>query len=176
MYRWWVCVRRIPKAIKLFNQHSKKSRLSILIERQTIKLLYICSNFRCHSVHHMYSSPFAAAAQHLHPFELFYVATFITCFPWVLNTHCLTYWGWFIVAQSVSYEVHIGYDLPFMPHRWMPFYAGRVKQKWAKNPPNFPTQLLFELSSLFCEWAFCSFLRNFRSSGTWHVSWLFANS
>ncbi|KAI6191278.1 Cholesterol 25-hydroxylase-like protein [Aphelenchoides bicaudatus] len=78
----------------------------------------------CHSVHHMYSSPFAAAAQHLHPFELFYVATFITCFPWVLDTHCMTYWGWFVVAQSVSYEVHIGYDLPFMPHRWLPFYAG----------------------------------------------------
>jgi hypothetical protein len=72
----------------------------------------------------MYSSPFAAAAQHLHPFELFCVATFITCFPWILNTHCLTYWGWFVVAQSVSYEVHIGYDLPFMPHRWLPFYAG----------------------------------------------------
>ncbi|CAJ0584245.1 unnamed protein product, partial [Mesorhabditis spiculigera] len=42
----------------------------------------------CHSVHHMYSSPFAAAAQHLHPFELFFVGTFITgkpltCFePW----------------------------------------------------------------------------------------------
>lgn len=72
----------------------------------------------------MYSSPFAAAAQHLHPFELFFVATFITCIPWILNTHCLTYWGWFIVAQSVSYEVHIGYDFPFFPHRFIPFYAG----------------------------------------------------
>jgi len=78
----------------------------------------------CHSVHHMYSSPFAAAAQHLHPFELFSVATFITCFPWVFNTHLMTYWAWFIIAQSVSYEVHIGYDLPFMPHRFIPFYAG----------------------------------------------------
>ncbi|KAH7703359.1 Protein F35C8.5 [Aphelenchoides avenae] len=78
----------------------------------------------CHSVHHMYSSPFAAAAQHLHPFELFYVATFITTVPWLFPTHCLTYWLWFVVAQSVSYEVHIGYDFPFMLHRFLPFYAG----------------------------------------------------
>ncbi|KAI6227064.1 Cholesterol 25-hydroxylase-like protein [Aphelenchoides besseyi] len=78
----------------------------------------------CHSIHHMYSSPFAAAAQHLHPFELFFVATFITCVPWAFDHHCLTYWAWFVVAQSVSYEVHIGYDFPFMLHRFIPIYAG----------------------------------------------------
>ncbi|KAI1719836.1 fatty acid hydroxylase superfamily domain-containing protein [Ditylenchus destructor] len=78
----------------------------------------------CHSVHHMYSSPFAAAAQHLHPFELFFVGTFITTLPWAFDTHCLTYWLWFVVAQSVSYEVHTGYDFPFMLHRFVPFYAG----------------------------------------------------
>uniref|UniRef100_A0A7E4ZYU8 Fatty acid hydroxylase domain-containing protein n=1 Tax=Panagrellus redivivus TaxID=6233 RepID=A0A7E4ZYU8_PANRE len=78
----------------------------------------------CHSVHHMYSSPFAAAAQHLHPFELFIVATFITTFPWLFTTHCLTYWLWFVIAQSVSYEVHTGYDFPFFLHRFLPFYSG----------------------------------------------------
>lgn len=78
----------------------------------------------CHSVHHAYSSPFAASAQHLHPFELFFTATFITCMPWAFKPHCLTYWVWFIIAQSVSYEVHIGYDFPFMLHRFIPFYAG----------------------------------------------------
>jgi len=78
----------------------------------------------CHSVHHMYSSPFTAAAQHLHPFELFFVATFITCVPWIFNVHCLTYWVWFFVAQSVSYEVHTGYDFPFALHRFLPFYSG----------------------------------------------------
>jgi len=78
----------------------------------------------CHSVHHMYSSPFAAAAQHLHPFELFFVATFITTVPWAFPTHVLTYWTWFVVSQSVSYEVHTGYDFPFALHRFLPFYSG----------------------------------------------------
>ncbi|CAD5227884.1 unnamed protein product [Bursaphelenchus okinawaensis] len=78
----------------------------------------------CHSVHHMYSSPFAAAAQHLHPFELFFTGTFITCCPWPFKPHCLTYWVWFVIAQTVSYEVHLGYDFPFMLHRFLPFYAG----------------------------------------------------
>uniref|UniRef100_A0AC35FDZ8 Fatty acid hydroxylase domain-containing protein n=1 Tax=Panagrolaimus sp. PS1159 TaxID=55785 RepID=A0AC35FDZ8_9BILA len=78
----------------------------------------------CHSVHHMYSSPFTAAAQHLHPFELFLVATFITTFPWLFETHCFTYWTWFLIAQSVSYEVHTGYDFPFFLHNFLPFYSG----------------------------------------------------
>ncbi|CAI4221383.1 unnamed protein product [Auanema sp. JU1783] len=78
----------------------------------------------CHSVHHMYSSPCAAVAQHLHPFELFFVATFITAIPWIFPTHCLTYWVWFLVAQSVSYEVHHGYDFPLALHRLFYFYAG----------------------------------------------------
>uniref|UniRef100_A0A915D6M9 Fatty acid hydroxylase domain-containing protein n=1 Tax=Ditylenchus dipsaci TaxID=166011 RepID=A0A915D6M9_9BILA len=58
------------------------------------------------------------------PFELFFVGTFITVFPWAFKTHCLTYWLWFVVAQSVSYEVHIGYDFPFMLHRFIPIYSG----------------------------------------------------
>ncbi|CAJ0565861.1 unnamed protein product, partial [Mesorhabditis spiculigera] len=73
----------------------------------------------CHSVHHMYSSPFAAAAQHLHPFELFFVVI-----PWVFPTHCLTYYAWFFIAQAVSYEVHLGYDFPFALHRFLFFYSG----------------------------------------------------
>ena len=64
----------------------------------------------CHSVHHMYSSPFAAASQHLHPFELFFIGTMVTIIPWLFDTHPLCYWLWFALAQFVSYEVHIGYD------------------------------------------------------------------
>ncbi|GMT05279.1 hypothetical protein PENTCL1PPCAC_27453 [Pristionchus entomophagus] len=78
----------------------------------------------CHSVHHMYSSPFAAAAQHLHPFELFFVGGFITVIPWIFPTHPLTYWVWFLIAQLVSYEVHMGYDFPFALHRFFKFYSG----------------------------------------------------
>uniref|UniRef100_A0A914WPM9 Fatty acid hydroxylase domain-containing protein n=1 Tax=Plectus sambesii TaxID=2011161 RepID=A0A914WPM9_9BILA len=78
----------------------------------------------CHSVHHMYSSPFTAAAQHLHPFELFVVSLMVTCIPWLFPTHCLTYWAWFFIAQAVSYEVHTGYDFPFALHHFIPIYSG----------------------------------------------------
>ncbi|TKR72899.1 hypothetical protein L596_020285 [Steinernema carpocapsae] len=78
----------------------------------------------CHSVHHEFSSPFAVTAQHLHPFELFFVGGIITTLPWIMDTHPLTYWVWFFVAQSVSYEVHTGYDFPFALHHFVPFYSG----------------------------------------------------
>uniref|UniRef100_A0A1I7XK07 Fatty acid hydroxylase domain-containing protein n=1 Tax=Heterorhabditis bacteriophora TaxID=37862 RepID=A0A1I7XK07_HETBA len=55
---------------------------------------------------------------------LFFVGTFITTIPWIFPTHCLTYWAWFFIAQSVSYEVHIGYDFPFALHRFLFFYSG----------------------------------------------------
>lgn len=63
--------------------------------------------FRCHSVHHEYSSTFAAMAQHLHPFELFVTATIIVTLPWSVNTHPLTYWIWFLIVQNFSYEVNL---------------------------------------------------------------------
>ncbi|CAB3400591.1 unnamed protein product [Caenorhabditis bovis] len=56
--------------------------------------------------------------------KLFFVGSFITTVPWIFKTHCLTYWVWFFVAQSVSYEVHIGYDFPFALHRFFWFYSG----------------------------------------------------
>ncbi|CAJ0953476.1 unnamed protein product, partial [Mesorhabditis belari] len=63
-------------------------------------------------------------AQHLHPFELFFVGTFITAIPWIFPTHCFTYYTWLFIAQAVSYEVHLGYDFPFALHRFLFFYSG----------------------------------------------------
>lgn len=90
----------------------------------------------CHSVHHMYSSPFAAAAQHLHPFELFFVATFITTVPWAFPTHCLTYWTWFLVSQSVSYEVSFfkGYECLKMSFLCRRGQKINLKNSGMKNP------------------------------------------
>uniref|UniRef100_A0A1I8AED2 Fatty acid hydroxylase domain-containing protein n=1 Tax=Steinernema glaseri TaxID=37863 RepID=A0A1I8AED2_9BILA len=107
----------------LFVYHGIEKTIRFWIELILIRWLYRW----CHSVHHEYNSPFAATTQHLHPFELFLVGAFTTTIPWILDTHPLTYWAWFFVAQSVSYEeikVHTGYDFPFALHRFIPFYGG----------------------------------------------------
>lgn len=78
----------------------------------------------CHSIHHQYSAPFALATQHLHPWEIFSVGLGITVIPWFFRPHCMTYWSWFIVANWVSIEVHLGYDFPWAAHNWIPIYGG----------------------------------------------------
>jgi len=78
----------------------------------------------CHSIHHQYSAPFALATQYLHPWEIFYVGLGISITPWFFSPHCMTYWSWFIVANWVSIEDHIGYNLPWAAHHWIPIYGG----------------------------------------------------
>jgi cholesterol 25-hydroxylase len=81
----------------------------------------------CHSIHHQYHSPFAAATQYLHPWELLFVGGGITMTPWLFKPHIMTYWCWFLIANYVSIEVHCGYKFPWAAHNWIPLYGGAPK-------------------------------------------------
>ena len=35
----------------------------------------------------------------------------------------------------VSVDAHIGYDLPFLPHRWVPFWGGSIKHDMHHQRP-----------------------------------------
>ena len=77
-----------------------------------------------HSIHHQHSAPFALTTQYLHPWEILSVGLGITVIPWAFAPHCMTYWSWFILANWVSIEVHLGYDFPWAAHNWIPIYGG----------------------------------------------------
>jgi cholesterol 25-hydroxylase len=89
-----------------------------------------------HSVHHHYAAVNAWLGQFVHPWELISAGIFGTTAPWILNLHPLTTWVCLALLQFVSVEDHCGYDLPVMPHRWVPeIWGGAVKHDMHHQRP-----------------------------------------
>ena len=88
-----------------------------------------------HSIHHQYHSPNGWVAQYVHPFELLTLGFFSTTSPWVIGCHPLTTFIFQHFMVAISIDAHVGYDLPFMPHRWFPFYGGSVKHDMHHQRP-----------------------------------------
>jgi len=92
-----------------------------------------------HSVHHEYQSPNAWVAQYIHPYELLWLGLFTATSPWVIGwfagCHPMTNFIFQNFVVVVSIDAHVGYDLPFMPHRWLPFYGGSVKHDMHHQKP-----------------------------------------
>lgn len=88
-----------------------------------------------HSIHHHYSSPSSWVTQYLHPYELISVGIFTTTSPWFFNPHPLTQWSFMLFSIIVSVDAHIGYDLPFLPHHWAPFWGGSIKHDMHHQRP-----------------------------------------
>ncbi|GMS96642.1 hypothetical protein PENTCL1PPCAC_18817, partial [Pristionchus entomophagus] len=126
----WVPTPELPPlAPTMFEMVSQITIYFLLFDFLDFCFHFICHKNKflyrwCHSVHHVYSSPFAATSQHMHPFEMLVLGGLVTMIPWIFHTHPFTYWLWIIVAQMISYEVHTGYDFPFALHRFFKFYSG----------------------------------------------------
>jgi len=107
-----------------------------------------------HSVHHRYSAPSCWVTQYLHPFELISVGFFSTTAPWIVGVHPLTENLFQLLAITVSVDSHIGYDLPFMPQHWFPFWAGcpHHDMHHEKPPTNFSPFFTYwdKLMGSFC--------------------------
>lgn len=46
--------------------------------------------------------------------------------PFILTRHVLTLWFWLVVRLLETVEDHSGYDLPFNPTQFIPFWGGSV--------------------------------------------------
>lgn len=88
-----------------------------------------------HALHHQYHSPSSWVTQYLHPWELLSVGVFTTTSPWVFKAHPMTCWAFQNFAILVSVDAHIGYDLPFLPHHWLPFWGGSIKHDMHHQKP-----------------------------------------
>jgi len=88
-----------------------------------------------HGVHHEYSAPNCWVTQYLHPWELISVGIFTTTSPWFFDYHPMTAWSFMQFSIIVSVDAHIGYDLPFMPHNWLPGWGGCIKHDMHHQKP-----------------------------------------
>jgi sterol desaturase/sphingolipid hydroxylase (fatty acid hydroxylase superfamily) len=77
-----------------------------------------------HHVHHKYVTPFGPAANYAHPVETIWTG-FGTLLPVILlRPHLSTMLLWIVLRQWQAISVHVGYDFPWRPSRFLPFVGG----------------------------------------------------
>jgi sterol desaturase/sphingolipid hydroxylase (fatty acid hydroxylase superfamily) len=79
---------------------------------------------KIHYQHHAYTTPIAVAANYAHPIETIYTG-FGTILPVLLiRPHLYTMLIWIALRQWQALAVHVGYDFPWAPSRFLPFIGG----------------------------------------------------
>ncbi|XP_021904318.1 methylsterol monooxygenase 1-1-like [Carica papaya] len=79
---------------------------------------------KIHRMHHEFSSPMALAAPYAHWAEILLLGLPSFLGPAIVPGHILTFWLWFVLRQIESIETHSGYEFPWSPAKFIPFYGG----------------------------------------------------
>ena len=79
---------------------------------------------KIHHIHHKYTTPFGVAANYAHPAETIFTGFGTLLAVIVLRPHLATVLVWIVVRQWQAISVHVGYDFPWRPARWLPILGG----------------------------------------------------
>jgi len=79
---------------------------------------------RIHKIHHDHAAPFGIAGEYAHPVETVFLG-FGTIFgPLIFCRHMFVLWVWLFFRVFQVVEAHSGYDFPWSPAHWIPFWGG----------------------------------------------------
>ncbi|GAB4856996.1 Methylsterol monooxygenase 1-1 [Ancistrocladus abbreviatus] len=79
---------------------------------------------KVHKVHHEYNAPIGFAAPYAHWAEILILGIPSFLGPAIVPGHMITFWLWIALRQIEAIETHSGYDLPWTPTKYIPFYGG----------------------------------------------------
>jgi len=79
-----------------------------------------------HKLHHEHFYPFALTAEYATVSETLTLGIGTMIGPLVFKAHWVTMLVWMVVRDWESLDAHSGYDLPWSPHRWIPFWGGAM--------------------------------------------------
>ncbi|XP_031128556.1 methylsterol monooxygenase 1-1-like [Ipomoea triloba] len=79
---------------------------------------------KIHKVHHEYAAPIGFAAPYAHWAEILILGIPSFLGPAMVPGHIITFWLWIGLRQIEAIETHSGYDLPWTPTKYIPFYGG----------------------------------------------------
>lgn len=77
-----------------------------------------------HSVHHEYATPFGLTSEYAHPAEILFLGFATILGPALTGPHLLTLWLWMSLRVLETVEAHSGFDFPWSPSNFIPFYGG----------------------------------------------------
>ncbi|XP_054810183.1 methylsterol monooxygenase 1-1-like isoform X2 [Prosopis cineraria] len=79
---------------------------------------------KIHRVHHEYAAPIGFAAAYAHWAEILILGIPSFLGPAMIPGHMITLWLWIALRQIEAIDTHSGYDIPWSPTKYIPFYAG----------------------------------------------------
>lgn len=79
---------------------------------------------KIHRIHHEYTAPIGYAASYAHWAEILILGFASFLGPMIVPGHMITLWLWMILRQMEAIETHCGYDFPWTPSKYIPFYGG----------------------------------------------------
>ncbi|KAI4315313.1 hypothetical protein L6164_028137 [Bauhinia variegata] len=77
-----------------------------------------------HRVHHEYTAPIGFAAPYAHWAEVLILGIPSFLGPAIVPGHMITFWLWIALRQIEALDTHSGYDFPWSPTKYIPFYGG----------------------------------------------------
>jgi len=79
-----------------------------------------------HKKHHDFAAPIGIAAEYAHPVESMLLGLGTLVGPLLLTRHLFTLWVWLAVRLYQTVEAHSGYNFPWNPTRFIPFWGGAI--------------------------------------------------
>nr|WEU38162.1 C-4 sterol methyl oxidase [Paris polyphylla] len=79
---------------------------------------------KIHRIHHEYTAPIGFAAPYAHWAEVLILGIPTFLGPAIVPCHMITFWLWIALRQIEAIDTHSGYDFPWSPTRFIPFYGG----------------------------------------------------
>lgn len=71
-----------------------------------------------------YATPFGLTSEYAHPAEILFLGFATILGPALTGPHLLTLWIWMSVRVLETVEAHSGFDFPWSPSHFIPFYGG----------------------------------------------------